>query len=589
MVRTKDAKNIFMKKLASFNKLWILAIIVGISAFLRLNGLSQVPVSMFGDELDVGYHAYSILKTGRDYSGNFLPLHFHSLAEWRTPIYLYSAVPTVALFGITPLGVRLPAAMFGIATIPLIFIFLKRLRISEDFDKHAESLGILGAFLLAISPWHIQYSRAGFEVTELVFFILLGVTLFQSSLRNRGKYLWLSVSCLLITPLIYSTAKFFVPFIAILFFALHFRDVRRFRLKEIVFAFIAFFILGTPTIYSTIYGEGAQRFGIISIFTDISNDQQIVDRRTEDAIARNEVPDTTHATISDRIFHNKYTVIGDRLLINTLSVFSLDFLFRDGDPNPRHSIEAMGLFYLFEVIPFIIGIAVLITYITRRNILLLVGWIAIGIIPSVLTRDGGTHATRLFIVIIPFITIVALGWMHLFLRLRKYMIPLAGVVVALYVISFVSYQHRYWFHNTVQSERWWHTGWSQMVEAIKANENDFEKIIITTKDEPPWVFFAAWYQFDPFEWQKGYPFKKTEIQGFGEVSYIGKYYFGSPPALGIYEWSSILDNKTLYIASMVEVGIDLVKQPDRMPGDLRLVDTVVSPSGRTLFYLITKK
>ena len=81
-------------------KILLITVLI-ITAFLRLWKISEVPVSLFGDELDVGYHAYSILKTGRDYSGNFMPIHFKSLAEWRTPLYLYSAVPTVALFGIS--------------------------------------------------------------------------------------------------------------------------------------------------------------------------------------------------------------------------------------------------------------------------------------------------------------------------------------------------------------------------------------------------------------------------------------------------------------------------------------------------------
>src|SRR5258706_15322907 len=105
----------------------ILAAILLIASFLRLSNLSSVPVSMFGDELDVGYHAYSILKTGRDYSGNFMPLHFQSLAEWRTPLYLYSAVPTVAVFGISPLGVRLPAAFFGILGVWGIYLLVKEI------------------------------------------------------------------------------------------------------------------------------------------------------------------------------------------------------------------------------------------------------------------------------------------------------------------------------------------------------------------------------------------------------------------------------------------------------------------------------
>ena len=141
----------------------VFLLVVLLASILRLYKLDRVPVSMFGDELDVGYHAYSILKTGRDYQGNFMPLHFHSLAEWRTPLYLYSTVPTVAIFGISPYGVRLPAAFFGIAGVIAVYLLVKKV-------TKTKRLAMFAAFLLTVSPWHIQYSRAAFEVTEMLFF-----------------------------------------------------------------------------------------------------------------------------------------------------------------------------------------------------------------------------------------------------------------------------------------------------------------------------------------------------------------------------------------------------------------------------------
>src|SRR3972149_10719401 len=123
-----------MKKYTKFT----LVVILVIASFLRLWRLSDVPVSLFGDELDVGYHAYSILKTGRDYSGNFMPLHFQSLAEWRTPLYLYSSVPTVALFGISPLGVRLPAASFGILGVWGMYLLTKEFLKIGKFSNSLE-------------------------------------------------------------------------------------------------------------------------------------------------------------------------------------------------------------------------------------------------------------------------------------------------------------------------------------------------------------------------------------------------------------------------------------------------------------------
>src|SRR3989304_1104095 len=114
-----------MKK--AFTSKKILVAILALALFLRLWKIDTVPVSLVGDELDVGYQAYSILKTGKDYSGNSWPIHFQSLAEWRTPLYLYSSVPTVALFGITPLGVRLPALIFGVLGVMLLYLLVKEI------------------------------------------------------------------------------------------------------------------------------------------------------------------------------------------------------------------------------------------------------------------------------------------------------------------------------------------------------------------------------------------------------------------------------------------------------------------------------
>ncbi len=123
----------------------LIILILLLSLILRVWKLDSVPVSLFGDELDVGYHAYSILKTGRDYSGNFMPLHFKSLAEWRTPLYLYSSVPTVAIFGISPWGVRLPAAIFGILGVFAIYLLTKQI-------TNNKIIALLSALFLAISP-----------------------------------------------------------------------------------------------------------------------------------------------------------------------------------------------------------------------------------------------------------------------------------------------------------------------------------------------------------------------------------------------------------------------------------------------------
>ena len=90
-----------------------LILIFVLAVILRIVALDRNPISLFGDELDVGYHAYSLLKTGKDYTGHFLPTYIQSLNEARAPLQMYLTIPFVAFFGLNEWGVRLPPALFG--------------------------------------------------------------------------------------------------------------------------------------------------------------------------------------------------------------------------------------------------------------------------------------------------------------------------------------------------------------------------------------------------------------------------------------------------------------------------------------------
>ncbi|MCS7092103.1 MAG: glycosyltransferase family 39 protein [Patescibacteria group bacterium] len=569
-----------------FNKTKIfLFFILFIASFLRLWKLDEVPVSMFGDELDVGYHAYSILKTGKDYSGNFMPLHFQSLAEWRTPLYLYTSVPTVAIFGISPYGVRLPAAIFGILTILGIYLLAKQV-----FNK--DYFGLIVAFVLALSPWHIQYSRAGFEVTMLLFFLVFGLYFFFYSVRNGGRFFWFSVSLLTLTPLIYSTAKFFTPFLMFFLFLFWFREIFKFSKKEIFSALIFLIFLGLPTFYSTFFGGGTQRFSYISIFTDPTRESEIGTARMLDAYDRNELVEGLQPSFADKFYHNKFFLWISLIFDNLLKSFSTEFLFISGDPNLRHSIKQMGQFYQIDFILLIFGIVFFFASknITKRHKYFIVFMLIFGALPASLTRDGGNHATRLITILVPLVFLISFGIYYLFsIQNCKLKIFLTGSYFVILLANFIFYSHYYWVHNKYDSERWWHYGFREAITSLKNYEENYDKIIISMYGEPAWIFFAALYPYDPFLWHKGYPFKKADITGFGEVGFIDRYYFGSPQNAGLYDWGKVLPSKSIYLATEKEVKVNLIQEPERTPGDLVLLDAIAYPSGEPAFYLFAKE
>ncbi len=568
-----------LKKFLSANFLLILIILL--ASALRLYKLSANPPALFGDELDTGYQAYSILKTGRDYQGNFMPIQFHSIAEWRTPLYVYTIVPTVALFGITPLGVRLPAAVFGILTVLIIFLVVKELLNfgQEAPDNHPAAL--LAALLMAISPWSLQFSRSGFEVTEMIFLLMSGLWLFFKALKDP-KWLWLSLSCFILSLWGYPTTKVFVPLLIISIFILFKREILKMPKKSLALSVIAALIIGIPITFSTFFGGGSKRINDISILTDPNMETVVGTARDLDRKAG------TPSVIS-KLVNNKFTYFGGEVVNNYFQSFSTEFLFLKGDINMRQGV-GMGELYLMEMIPLLLGLGYFFLEKNRdkKIKLLMIFWLLIGAFPSALTINGGTHATRLFLILPALLFFISFGWVSLYREIQlKYKTVFAFAVSALYLVSFIFYFHQYYAVYPVVSESWWHYGWAPAVSTIKSIDPGYDKVIISMSGEPAWIFFAADYEYPPDLWQKHFPIgNDIYLDGFGTVSHTGKFYFGSPDnKIQIYGIGKYIDAKTLYLANAEEHGDNLLLHPDKVPAGLKLLKTVQFPSGNPAFYL----
>ncbi len=78
----------------------LLILIIFLASFLRLYQLGEVPISPDWDEVALGYDAHSIIQTGRDEFGNFLPVVLRSFDDYKPALYAYLAIPTISIFGI---------------------------------------------------------------------------------------------------------------------------------------------------------------------------------------------------------------------------------------------------------------------------------------------------------------------------------------------------------------------------------------------------------------------------------------------------------------------------------------------------------
>lgn len=552
---------------------FVLILILALATILRIWRLDSVPVSLFGDELDVGYHTYSILKTGKDYTGNIALFYVNSIADKKAPLYSYLIAPTVGIFGISPWGVRLPAAFFGVLGVLLIYHIVK---LSTNIN-----IGLISALLLAISPWHIQFSRWGLEHTLMLGLFLAGVYFF---LKSFSKNRWLVVSsvCFSLTPYAYHAAKIFLPLILVVMFAIWWKEFKKISKSYLIISLLILIFIAGPQFISSIFGNTAERFNSLSIFND---------PKTQGEIGFDRVRDAQMGAYFNRLFHNKLTLFFGKIENNYLESFSTQFLFTRGDIDLRHSILQNGEFYKYQLFFLLLGLIFFTVRISnKRYKLFIISWLLLAPFPSMITTGGGGHAARLFFMIPPLIIIIATGIYYSFLMLSKTLqrIYLLGISL-LILLSFLYYQHNFWVHYPWDSQKWWQAGFKEAIQSAVSEGKKYDKVIVSQADEPALIFFLGYSQYPPYEFQQKYPLAKEQLAGIGEVSRLDKYYF--PPIgkeRGLYELGSILPKNTLYLATVKEIKLDLIKEPQRVPSDLILIKSIIYPSGDPAFYLFSK-
>lgn len=156
----------------------ILILILLLAAFLRLYRISDY-MTFLGDEgrdvlvaKDI-LHGQLTLLGPRASAGDF----------FLGPIYYYMIAPFLLLFNYDPVGPAVMVALFGIATVYLIYYVGKKL--------FSEKAGLAAAALYSVSPLVINYSHSSWNPNVLPFFSLLLMLTIYKALemgRKSGAY-----------------------------------------------------------------------------------------------------------------------------------------------------------------------------------------------------------------------------------------------------------------------------------------------------------------------------------------------------------------------------------------------------------------
>lgn len=536
------------------HQILILAGILLLAAFLRFYQLGVIPPSPDWDEAALGYNAYSVLQTGRDEYGVFLPRELRSFDDYKPPLYMYLAIPPVALFGLTLWAVRLPSAVMGILAVFGTFVFVRLLFVttfnaSESRKKGQKSafpevVALLSAFLLAISPWHLQFSRIAFEANTGSALHILGVAAFFLGLRYAAL-LPVSAFAFGLSLYAYHTERIFAPLLVLILTALWRRELFR-NTKAVVIAVLVGIITVLPLVPVVMDTTAMTRLKGTSPLSD----QTVLLMRSVEKIEE----DRLSGDRFGELFDNRRIVYAKTLIDGYISHFSLKWLFLTGD-NDRHHAPDNGLMYLWELPFLLLGISLIWR---RRDRVrgLVFGWLLIA--PLAASPTSGTpHAIRT-LAVLPVLQIATayglLGaWSAVagmvskgrYVRFAAVSAVAGSALFMVFITAF--YFHMYYSQMNREFSQFWQYGYKQAVEYAEVNKHKYEKIVVSTVLEQPHMFFLFYTKYDPVRYQAE---GGTSSGGFAEIrNRFGKYEFRP-----IVDWVNELhDGTVLYIGTPQEV------------------------------------
>jgi hypothetical protein len=509
---------------------WVSFITIVLFAFyIRFYRLGQVPVSLYWDEIAMYVDIKSALQSGQDMFGRpWFQLIYPSYGDFKLPIYIWSALLSAKIFGLSEWSFRLPSVLVGVGTV-LLGGFLSRFLFAgilphtlqkNQREMSRDLLQLVTMGLIACTPWSIMFSRTGFEGHIGQFLLGLSV-LFVFLSKKYPKLIFLSPIFGAFATYAYFSVRFvwmvvFLTALLLVHFDVFKKIPKNFfpSLKNILFFFIGpvvlYGVLLMPMMKSPLYRD-ADRF---RLGTDsVLNKEYVIQSNVYRQLAGN--------SRIDRVLFNSKVLMGMELLKNYATNMSPNFMFVQGDPNLRHGTTQHGLF-LFIALPFFLYGLISLFNKDKRVLGFLVIWWLIALLPASVPV-GVPHALRSLNALLPVSLIIAFGitagvidWLNILhvsfknsqLRTMSQILSL-GFLGVVCVFSVAHFLYFYFTFYPQLSAYHWQDGHKQLAQAIYKERASEDKILITHFDDRFYLWLLA---FGPYTAEDFHSWKSERYQ-----------------------------------------------------------------------------
>lgn len=495
-----------------------LVVVLLFGAFLRFYHLGRIPVSLYWDEAAMLVDAKAIAESGRDMHGNrWLQAMFPSYGDYKLPVYIWLASVAVQFFGVSSFALRLPSAVVGVVHLGVIGLLAWQI-IGRDTRQSKQIFAIAVKLVMAITPWSILFSRTGFEGQLGQFFLTLSVLFMYFSQRKyRDNGVLLPLMCFMsatifgaIAVYAYYSVRFVWPVVLLGFFffqsfdGFSWKRIFRFNALQLlkkgmlaVLCLVVWFVLLLPLTKSPHY-QASQTF---RLSTD-----SILKTETE-IIQSNVYRETAGNGPLSRVLYHRHWLVGRELLKNYVAHVDLEYLFVSGDSNLRHGTGRVGVFQLWMLPLFILGLYGLARKHWRVFGFLMVWWMAALLPASVPTTVP--HALRSLNALTPLALMIGFGasmaveWVW---NRKRQIVPLSlGIIgAAVVTIGSVLFLHDYFHHYPTRSAFDWQDGYQQLAQLLMDEKDAVRTVWVNPSDDRLYLWLMAFGRFSGSEfaqWQ----------------------------------------------------------------------------------------
>jgi|SRR3989344_2345577 len=484
--------------------LLILLLITLFGGFLRFYKLDKYPIQLNHDEISQLYDSASIVETGKDIYGNFLPLAFPSTGDFKIGHYIYITVLPYLIFGMKEITIRIPAAFFGTLIIPAVFLFI------NQFTKNWK-LALISSVTLAITPSEIFYSRKSFENVIGVFFIFLALFFLLRSLEKKEKKLdFLLTPLFLALPMyIYTSHTIAVPLIIMVFGTIFWRRILP-QYKKYLLMTIIWGVLILPLIIITINNPSIRfRANSVSIFQDINLAKQL-----------------QLIEINNLIFLwvYKIKVVAEYSFTKYLNQFDPALVFGKGMYLTNQDMIGLGPLLLLQLPFFFLGILYILRFSFFDHWKFIFVLLFLSMVPSGLTFEAfSPHRSILAFSLMSIISSFGVFWFAQILQKISVMsmkLVIICILGFLLTINFIYSVHIYTVNFPYEKSQQIHYPYKDVALFAWANLDRFDQIIIDPiygESAPVRAvavhYYLAFYgHYDPVKFQRDLKMEKSGIK-----------------------------------------------------------------------------